>query len=78
LHSTSPSVIFRLRMILLNLHRRAILWFHLYVLKSEISILVSVNDVVLDKGLHEEGFNFISKPLSPNVLLQKVRDVLDK
>jgi PAS domain S-box-containing protein len=35
-------------------------------------------DVVLDKGLNEEGFSFISKPLSPNELLKKVRDVLNR
>jgi len=91
LHSTSPSVIFKVRMLLLNLHCLAILWFCLSVLvsafrkikeiKRNIKVLFTsgyTGDVVLDKGLHEEGFNFISKPLSPNVLLQKVKDVLDK
>ncbi|MFH0782219.1 MAG: ATP-binding protein [Pseudomonadota bacterium] len=34
-------------------------------------------DVVLNKGIQEERFNFISKPLSPNTLLMKVREVLD-
>ena len=35
-------------------------------------------DVVLDKGVHDESINFISKPLSPDELLRKVREVLDK
>jgi two-component system cell cycle sensor histidine kinase/response regulator CckA len=35
-------------------------------------------DIVLDKGIEEKEFAFISKPLSPNKLLQKVREVLDK
>ena len=35
-------------------------------------------DVVLDKGVHDESINFISKPLSPDEMLRKVREVLDK
>ena len=35
-------------------------------------------DVVLDKGVHDESINFISKPLSPDELLRKVRETLDK
>jgi two-component system, cell cycle sensor histidine kinase and response regulator CckA len=35
-------------------------------------------DVVLDKGIHENVFDYISKPLSPDKLLKKVREVLDK
>ncbi len=34
-------------------------------------------DVVLNKGINDKGFNFISKPLSPHQLLRKVREVLD-
>ena len=34
-------------------------------------------DVVLDKGVIEKEFAFISKPLSPNDLLRAVREVLD-
>ena len=34
-------------------------------------------DIVLDKGIHDETVNFISKPLSPDDLLRKVREVLD-
>ncbi|MBM9512519.1 PAS domain S-box protein [Desulfogranum marinum] len=35
-------------------------------------------NVVFDKGLNEKGFNFISKPLSPNALLFKIRTLLSK
>ncbi|HEX2967396.1 MAG TPA: ATP-binding protein, partial [Syntrophorhabdaceae bacterium] len=35
-------------------------------------------DVVLDKGVEEGRFEFISKPILPDELLRKVRDVLDK
>jgi CheY-like chemotaxis protein len=35
-------------------------------------------DVVLGKGIRDELVNYISKPLSPNDLLLKVREVLDK
>jgi PAS domain S-box-containing protein len=34
-------------------------------------------DVVLDKGIRDNAFNFISKPVSPDELLSKVRVVLD-
>jgi PAS domain S-box-containing protein len=34
-------------------------------------------DVLYKKGIFEEGLNFISKPMSPNELLIKVREVLD-
>ncbi len=34
-------------------------------------------DIVLNKGIEEEDFSFLRKPLSPEVLLRKVRDVLD-
>ena len=35
-------------------------------------------DILYKKGIIEEGINFISKPMSPNEILIKVRDVLDK
>ncbi len=35
-------------------------------------------DVILDKGIQGEAVDFIAKPLSPNGLLQKVREVLDR
>jgi two-component system, cell cycle sensor histidine kinase and response regulator CckA len=34
-------------------------------------------DIVLDKGIEEKEVEFISKPLSPNALLKKVRRILD-
>jgi nitrogen-specific signal transduction histidine kinase/CheY-like chemotaxis protein len=34
-------------------------------------------DVFLDKGIEDEKFNFLQKPISPSSLLQKVREVLD-
>ena len=34
-------------------------------------------DIILDKGIEEKDFHFIAKPLSPNGLLLKVREVLD-
>lgn len=50
-------------------------------MKSDIKVLFMsgyTGDIVLDKGIHENEFNFISKPLSPNALLLKVRGILDK
>jgi two-component system, cell cycle sensor histidine kinase and response regulator CckA len=35
-------------------------------------------DVVIDKGVHDDMVDFISKPLLPNDLLAKVREVLDR
>jgi two-component system cell cycle sensor histidine kinase/response regulator CckA len=35
-------------------------------------------DTVLDKGIENKQFAFISKPMSPDALLAKVRKVLDK
>ena len=35
-------------------------------------------DVILDKGIEDKKFHFISKPISPSTLLQKVREVLDE
>jgi PAS domain S-box-containing protein len=35
-------------------------------------------DVVLDKGIEEKKFNFISKPIAPNELLHKIREILDE
>ena len=34
-------------------------------------------DVVLNKGIEDGRFDFLSKPISPSALLQKVREVLD-
>ena len=35
-------------------------------------------DIVLDKGIHDKAYDYISKPLSPKDLLQKIREILDK
>ncbi len=35
-------------------------------------------DVLHKKGMFEEGIQFIAKPVSPSVLLEKIREVLDK
>ena len=35
-------------------------------------------DIIHQKGILEEGMNFISKPVTPLLLLTKVREVLDK
>lgn len=34
-------------------------------------------DIVLGKGVEEKNFHFISKPLSPDKLLKKIREILD-
>jgi CheY-like chemotaxis protein len=35
-------------------------------------------DIIAQKGIMEEGINFISKPLNPSTLLKKIREVLMK
>ncbi len=35
-------------------------------------------DIILNKGIEDRTFDFIAKPLSPNDLLRKVREVLDR
>ena len=35
-------------------------------------------DVVLNKGIEDKKFEFMTKPVSPHALLAKVREVLDK
>lgn len=35
-------------------------------------------DIINKKGILEEGIEFISKPISPDALLKKVREILDK
>ena len=34
-------------------------------------------DILQRKGVMEEGFSFLSKPVSPEVLLKKIREILD-
>jgi PAS domain S-box-containing protein len=36
------------------------------------------DDVISRKGILEEGFDFISKPINPDTLMRKIRDVLDR
>lgn len=50
-------------------------------IKPDMKILFAsgyTKDVVLFKGIHNETADFISKPLSPNELMCKVREMLDK
>ncbi|HCL82000.1 MAG TPA: hypothetical protein DHW81_07255, partial [Nitrospiraceae bacterium] len=35
-------------------------------------------DIIHKKGVFEEGMEFIPKPVSPDVLLKRVRQALDK
>ena len=49
--------------------------------RSDIKVLFMsgyTRDIVLDKGIEEKNFHFISKPVSPDDLLRKVREVLDE
>ncbi len=36
------------------------------------------DDIISKKGILEEGFDFISKPINPDSLLRKIRNVLDR
>ena len=36
------------------------------------------DDVIARKGILEEGFDFISKPINPGALMRKLRVVLDR
>ncbi|OPY67902.1 MAG: Blue-light-activated protein [Syntrophorhabdus sp. PtaU1.Bin002] len=48
--------------------------------RTDVKVLFTsgyTGDVVFDKGINDGAFNFISKPVSPNELLLKVRTVLD-
>ena len=48
--------------------------------KSDIKVIFVSGysaDIIHKKGILEVGMNFISKPVSPDDLLIKVRDVLD-
>ena len=50
-------------------------------LKQDVrAIFVSgyTGDIVLNKGIRGEAFDFVPKPISPNNLLLKVREVLDR
>ena len=50
-------------------------------IKPDIKLLMASGypaDFITQKGIIEEGFNFVAKPMSPTKLLMKVRGVLDK
>jgi PAS domain S-box-containing protein len=50
-------------------------------LKTNIRVLFTsgyTRDIVLDKGIEEKEFDFITKPLSPDELLQKVGEILER
>jgi len=50
-------------------------------IKPDIKLLMASGypaDFISQKGIIEEGLNFIVKPMSPTKLLKKVRDTLDK
>jgi PAS domain S-box-containing protein len=50
-------------------------------IKPDMKILFTsgyTRDVLLFKGIHEKTADYISKPLSPNDLLEKVRELLDE
>ena len=36
------------------------------------------DDIISRKGILEEGFDFISKPINPDAMLRKIREVLDR
>jgi len=36
------------------------------------------DDIISRKGILEEGFDFISKPINPSTLMKKIREVLDR
>ncbi len=36
------------------------------------------DDIISRKGILEEGINFISKPINPDTLMKKIREVLDR
>jgi len=50
-------------------------------LRPDVKVLFTsgyTGDVVLNKGINDEAINYISKPLTPNELLRKVREVVEK
>ena len=50
-------------------------------IKPDVKVLFTsgyTRDTILDKGIEDRKFAFLSKPMSPDGLLEKVREVLDK
>jgi PAS domain S-box-containing protein len=53
----------------------------IHKLRPDIKVIFTsgyTKDIILDKGIEEKKFDFIAKPISPVVLLQTVRKVLDR
>ena len=53
----------------------------IHKIKPDIKVIFTsgyTRDVFLDKGIEDKKFHFLQKPISPDTLLQKVRDVLDE
>lgn len=49
--------------------------------RSDVPVLFSSGytaDIISKKGILEEGFNFISKPISSSLLLSKIREILSQ
>ena len=49
--------------------------------KPDIKVLFTsgyTKDIILDKGIEDKQFDFISKPISPDTFLQKIREILDR
>jgi len=52
----------------------------IHKIKPDIKVIFTsgyTRDVFLDKGIEDKEFNFLQKPISLPILLQKVREVLD-
>jgi two-component system cell cycle sensor histidine kinase/response regulator CckA len=52
----------------------------IHKIKPDIRVIFTsgyTKDVFLDKGIEDKKFNFLQKPISPDTLLKKVREVLD-
>jgi PAS domain S-box-containing protein len=50
-------------------------------IKSDVKVLFAsgyTRDILVSKGVHDDDFNFIAKPVSPTELLIKLRELLDK
>lgn len=52
----------------------------IYRLNENVPVLftsVYIADIIDKKGAHEQELNFIAKPVTPSLLLSKVREILD-
>lgn len=53
----------------------------IHKIKSGIRVIFTsgyTRDVFLDKGIEDKKFHFLQKPITPDALLQEVRNVLDE